>query len=59
MATSEIDESRTRNNNVWTFMSDEARDRIKIRLKSVGSRVMAATVISKRTLARIIRGKGS
>jgi hypothetical protein len=40
-------------------MSDEARDSIKISLKSVGSRVMAVTVISKRTLARIIKeGKG-
>jgi hypothetical protein len=36
-------------------MSDEARDSIKIPLKSVGSRVMAVTVISKRTLARIIK----
>jgi hypothetical protein len=36
-------------------MSDEARDSIKISLKSVGSRVMAVTVISKRTLARIIK----
>jgi hypothetical protein len=35
-------------------MSDEARDGIKIPLKSVGSRVMAATVVSKRTLARIV-----
>jgi hypothetical protein len=35
-------------------MSDEARDDINIPLKSVGSRVMAVTVISKRTLARII-----
>jgi hypothetical protein len=35
-------------------MSDEARDGIKIPSKSVISRVMAATVISKRTLARII-----
>jgi hypothetical protein len=36
-------------------MSEEARDGIKIPLKTVGSRVMAATVISKRTLARIIK----
>jgi hypothetical protein len=36
-------------------MSDEARDSIKIPLKSVGSRVMAVTVISKRTPARIIK----
>jgi hypothetical protein len=36
-------------------MSDEARDSIKIPLKSVCSRVMTVTVISKRTLARIIR----
>jgi hypothetical protein len=36
-------------------MSDEARHSIKIPLKSVGSRVMAVTVISKRTLARIIK----
>jgi hypothetical protein len=36
-------------------MSDEARDNIKIPLKSFGSRVMAVTVISKRTLARIIK----
>jgi hypothetical protein len=35
-------------------MSDEARDSI-IPLKGVGSRVMAVTVISKRTLARIIK----
>jgi hypothetical protein len=40
--------------NVWAFMSDEARDGIKIPLKSIGSRVMTAAVISKRTLARII-----
>jgi hypothetical protein len=36
-------------------MSDEARDSIKMPLKSVGSRVMAVTVISKQTLARIIK----
>jgi hypothetical protein len=36
-------------------MSDEARDSLKIPLKSVGLRVMAVTVISKRTLARIIK----
>jgi hypothetical protein len=36
-------------------MSDEARDSIKTPLKRVGSRVMAVTVISKRTLARIIK----
>jgi hypothetical protein len=36
-------------------VSEEARDSIKISLKSVGSRVMAATGISKRTLARIIK----
>jgi hypothetical protein len=36
-------------------MSDEARDNIKIPLKSVGSSVMVVTVISKRTLARIIK----
>jgi hypothetical protein len=36
-------------------MSDEARDSIKIPLKSVGSRVMAVTVISKQTLARTIK----
>jgi hypothetical protein len=43
-------------NNVWTFMSDEARNSIKIPLQSVGLRVMAVTVMSKRTLARIIKG---
>jgi hypothetical protein len=36
-------------------MSDEEKDSIKIPLKSVFSRVMAVTVISKRTLARIIK----
>jgi hypothetical protein len=36
-------------------MLDEARDSIKIPFKSVGSRVMAVTVISKRTLPRIIK----
>jgi transposase len=36
-------------------MSDWARDGIKIPLNSVGSRVMAATAISKRTLAGIIK----
>jgi hypothetical protein len=36
-------------------MSDEARDSIKIPLKCVGWRVMAATVMSKRTLAIIIK----
>jgi hypothetical protein len=36
-------------------MSDEAKDGIKIPLKSVGSRVMAAAAISKRTFARIIK----
>jgi hypothetical protein len=36
-------------------MSDEAKDSIKIPLKSVGSRVMAVTVISKLRLARIIK----
>jgi hypothetical protein len=36
-------------------VSDEARDSIKIPLKSVGTRVMAATGISKRTLAGIIK----
>jgi hypothetical protein len=36
-------------------MSEEARDSIKIPLKSVGSRVMAVTVISKQILARIIK----
>jgi hypothetical protein len=36
-------------------MSDEARDSIKIPSKSVGSRVMAVTVISKRTVTRIIK----
>jgi hypothetical protein len=36
-------------------MTDEARDSIKIPLKSVGSRVMAVTVISRRTLARIVK----
>jgi hypothetical protein len=36
-------------------MSDEARDGIKIPLQTVCSRVMAATLISKRTLARIIK----
>jgi hypothetical protein len=36
-------------------MSDEERNNIKIPLKSVGSRVMAVTVISKRTLAGIIK----
>jgi hypothetical protein len=37
------------------ILSDEARDSIKIPLKSVGSRVMAVTLISKLTLARIIK----
>jgi hypothetical protein len=36
-------------------MSDEARDNIKIPLKTVGSRVMGVTVIIKRILARIIK----
>jgi hypothetical protein len=62
MATSKIGDNRVIHSqggeiiyNVWTFMSDETRDGIKIPLKSVGSRVKAATVISKRTLARIIK----
>jgi hypothetical protein len=36
-------------------MSDEARDSIKIPLKCVGTRVMTVIVISKPTLARIIK----
>jgi hypothetical protein len=41
-------------------MSDEARDGIKIPLKSVGSRVMDATSIFRRTVVKIIKsGKGS
>jgi hypothetical protein len=62
MATSKIGDNRVIHSqgseiiyNVWTFVSDGARDGIEIPLKSVGSRVMAATVISKRTLARIIK----
>jgi hypothetical protein len=62
MATSEIGDNtviqsqgRETIYNVWTFMTDEARDGIKIPLKSVGSRVMAAAVISKRSFARIIK----
>jgi hypothetical protein len=62
MATSEIGDNRVIHSqgreimyNVWTFMSDKARDGIKIHFKSVGSRVIAATGISKRTLARIIK----
>jgi transposase len=61
MATSKIGDNRVIHSqgreiiyNVWTFVSVEARDDIKIPSKSVGSRVMASTVISKRTLARII-----
>jgi hypothetical protein len=62
MATSKLGDSRVIHSqgreimyNVWTFMSDELSDGIIIPLKSVGSRVMAATGISKRTHARIIK----
>ncbi|KAJ4433444.1 hypothetical protein ANN_15746 [Periplaneta americana] len=39
--------------NVWKFMSQEVVNEIPIPLKSVCARVLAATGISKRTLARI------
>ena len=39
--------------NVWKFMSNEAVNGIAIPLKSVCERVLAATGISKRTLAKI------
>jgi hypothetical protein len=61
MATSKIGDNRLIHSQgreiiyVWTFMSDEARGGIKIHSKSIGSSVMAATGISKRTLARIIK----
>jgi hypothetical protein len=62
MATSKISDNRVIHSqgreiiyNVWIFMSDEARDGIKNAIKSVGSKVMAATGIAKRTLARIIK----
>jgi hypothetical protein len=39
--------------NVWKFMKEEALSGIKIPLKCVSSRVVAATGVSKRTLERI------
>ncbi|KAJ4442585.1 hypothetical protein ANN_04173 [Periplaneta americana] len=39
--------------NVWKFMSEEAVNGMPIPLKSVCARVLAATGISKQTLARI------